>query len=65
PVELLARDESRMQDARKRLDVSPIGCGALARTAYEIHTDQLAGVLGFASATRNSLARASARDHVV
>ncbi|STV20789.1 argininosuccinate lyase [Klebsiella pneumoniae subsp. pneumoniae] len=29
-VEMLARDESRLQDALKRLDVSPLGCGALA-----------------------------------
>ncbi|MDR8379011.1 hypothetical protein FPK36_27035, partial [Acinetobacter baumannii] len=26
-VEMLARDESRLQDALKRLDVSPLGCG--------------------------------------
>ncbi len=32
-VEMLARDESRLQDALKRLDVSPLGCGALAGTA--------------------------------
>lgn len=53
-VEMLARDESRLQDTLKRLDVSPLGSGALAGTAYEIDRDQLAGWLGFASATRNS-----------
>jgi len=53
-VEMLARDESRLQDALKRMDVSPLGCGALAGTAYEIDRQQLAGWLGFASATRNS-----------
>ncbi|MDU5910286.1 MAG: argininosuccinate lyase, partial [Escherichia coli] len=42
-VEMLARDESRLQDALKRLDVSPLGCGALAGTAYEIDREQLAG----------------------
>ena len=31
-VEMLARDESRLQDTLKRLDVSPLGCGALAAT---------------------------------
>ncbi|WP_044327496.1 argininosuccinate lyase, partial [Citrobacter amalonaticus] len=41
-VEMLARDESRLQDALKRLDVSPLGCGALAGTAYEIDREQLA-----------------------
>lgn len=45
-VEMLARDESRLQDALKRLDVSPLGCGALAGTAYDIDREQLAGWLG-------------------
>ena len=54
-----------MQDALKRLDVSPLGCGALAGTAYEIDREQLAGWLGFASATRNSLDSVSDRDHVL
>ncbi|PHP93595.1 argininosuccinate lyase [Pantoea agglomerans] len=64
-VEMLARDESRLQDTLKRLDVSPLGCGALAGTAYEIDRQQLAGWLGFASATRNSLDTVSDRDHVL
>jgi argininosuccinate lyase len=64
-VEMLARDESRLQDALKRMDVSPLGCGALAGTAYEIDRQQLAGWLGFASATRNSLDTVSDRDHVL
>ena len=45
--------------------VSPLGCGALAGTAYEIDREQLAGWLGFASATRNSLDSVSDRDHVL
>ncbi len=45
-VEMLARDESRLQDALKRLDVSPLGCGALAGTAYEIDREQLAKLAG-------------------
>ena len=64
-VEMLARDESRLQDTLKRLDVSPLGCGALAGTAYEIDREQLADWLGFASATRNSLDSVSDRDHVL
>ncbi|OON38497.1 argininosuccinate lyase [Izhakiella australiensis] len=64
-VEMLARDESRLQDTLKRLDVSPLGCGALAGTAYEIDREQLAGWLGFAGATRNSLDSVSDRDHVL
>ncbi|SFN60461.1 argininosuccinate lyase [Izhakiella capsodis] len=64
-VEMLARDESRLQDTLKRLDVSPLGCGALAGTAYEIDREQLAGRLGFAGATRNSLDSVSDRDYVL
>jgi argininosuccinate lyase len=64
-VEMLARDESRLQDTLKRLDVSPLGSGALAGTAYPIDREQLAGWLGFASATCNSLDSVSDRDHVL
>lgn len=63
--EMLARDESRLADALKRLDVSPLGCGALAGTAYDIDREQLAGWLGFAGATNNSLDSVSDRDHVL
>lgn len=64
-TEMLARDESRLQDALKRMDTSPLGCGALAGTAYPIDRDQLAGWLGFSAATRNSLDSVSDRDHVL
>ncbi|MBC8954389.1 argininosuccinate lyase [Xenorhabdus sp. PB62.4] len=64
-AEMLGRDESRLQDTLKRLDVSPLGCGALAGTAYDIDREQLASWLGFASATRNSLDSVSDRDHVL
>ncbi len=63
--EMLSRDESRLEDTLTRLDVSPLGCGALAGTAYPIDREQLAGWLGFASATRNSLDTVSDRDHVL
>ncbi|MEX0447402.1 argininosuccinate lyase [Xenorhabdus sp. SGI246] len=64
-AEMLSRDETRLQDTLKRLDVSPLGCGALAGTAYNIDREQLASWLGFASATRNSLDSVSDRDHVL
>ncbi|MCA6222321.1 argininosuccinate lyase [Photorhabdus antumapuensis] len=64
-VEMLVRDESRLQDTLKRLNTSPLGCGALAGTAYDIDREQLASWLGFASATRNSLDSVSDRDHVL
>ncbi|CAM3841780.1 argininosuccinate lyase [Xenorhabdus thuongxuanensis] len=64
-VEMFSRDESRLQDALRRLDVSPLGCGALAGTAYDIDREQLASWLGFTSATCNSLDSVSDRDHVL
>lgn len=63
--EMLSRDESRLRDTLTRLDVSPLGAGALAGTAYPIDREQLAQWLGFASATRNSLDSVSDRDHVL
>lgn len=63
--EMLTRDISRLQDTLKRLDVSPLGCGALAGTAYSMDREQLATWLGFSSATNNSLDSVSDRDHVV
>ncbi|MBW5408352.1 argininosuccinate lyase [Morganella morganii] len=63
--EMLARDESRVRDALARFDYSPLGSGALAGTAYAVDREQLAGWLGFAGATRNSLDSVSDRDHVL
>ena len=64
-VEMLERDFSRLQDALARLNLCPLGCGALAGTAYAIDREALASDLGFAGATRNSLDSVSDRDHVI
>lgn len=63
--EMLTRDESRLQDTLKRLDVCPLGSGALAGTAYPMDRDLLANWLDFSSATNNSLDAVSDRDHVL
>ena len=63
--EMLTRDISRLQDTLKRLDVSPLGSGALAGTAYPMDRDELAYWLGFAKATNNSLDSVSDRDHIL
>jgi argininosuccinate lyase len=63
--EMLTRDVSRLQDTLKRLDVSPLGTGALAGTAYPMDRDQLANWLGFSAATNNSLDSVSDRDHIL
>lgn len=64
-IEMLERDESRLSDAIKRLNVCPLGSGALAGTAYPIDRDALASELGFSEASRNSLDAVSDRDFVV
>ncbi|UTW45929.1 argininosuccinate lyase [bacterium SCSIO 12696] len=64
-VEMFNRDIGRLKDALYRLDVSPLGSGALAGTAYPIDRKSLAHNLGFRAATMNSLDAVSDRDHVV
>ncbi|AKU53824.1 argininosuccinate lyase [Vibrio parahaemolyticus] len=64
-VEMFERDYSRLSDALQRLDICPLGSGALAGTAYPIDREQLAHNLGFHRATRNSLDSVSDRDHVM
>jgi argininosuccinate lyase/amino-acid N-acetyltransferase len=64
-VEMFNRDIGRLKDALYRLDVSPLGSGALAGTAYPIDRNALAHRLGFRTATMNSLDAVSDRDHVI
>lgn len=64
-VEMLERDEARLRDARRRVNVCPLGSGALAGTAYAIDREALAKDLGFERASRNSLDAVSDRDFVV
>jgi argininosuccinate lyase len=63
--EMLARDAERFRDARRRVNVCPLGAGALAGTAYAIDRDALAKELGFDSPTANSLDAVADRDFVV
>ncbi|MHA1127968.1 MAG: argininosuccinate lyase [Alphaproteobacteria bacterium] len=61
-VEMFARDKSRMQDARVRMNESPLGAAALAGTAYPIDRDMTAKALGFDRPAANSLDAVSDRD---
>lgn len=62
---MLARDAARLRDCRGRVNVCPLGSGALAGTAYSIDRHALARSLGFASPTTNSLDATSDRDFVI
>lgn len=64
-VEMLERDQARFRDARARVNLSPLGSGALAGTGYKVDRVQLAHDLGFEAPTRNSLDAVSDRDFVV
>lgn len=61
-VEMLTRDLERVQQARARCNVLPLGSGALAGTSYRVDRSLLAKRLGFKSITRNSLDAVSDRD---
>lgn len=64
-VEMFERDKARMRDARSRLNVMPLGSGALAGTNYPVDRRYAADLLGFPAVTRNSLDAVSDRDFVV
>jgi argininosuccinate lyase len=64
-VEMLARDRSRLADARARLNESPLGAAALAGTSFPIDRAMTAKALGFDRPMRNSLDAVSDRDFVL
>lgn len=61
-AEMFLRDIGRMQDALKRMDVCPLGSGALAGTTYPLDRDLTAKLLGFSGVSRNSLDGVADRD---
>jgi argininosuccinate lyase len=61
-VEMAARDRGRFADARKRLNESPLGSGALAGTSFPLDRDMTAKALGFDRPSANSLDAVSDRD---
>ncbi len=63
--EMLARDRERLADARKRVNVMPLGSAALAGTSFAIDREALARELGFREVSRNSLDAISDRDFCV
>jgi argininosuccinate lyase len=63
--EMLKRDRDRLADAYKRVNVMPLGSGALAGTGFPIDRDRVAEELGFASVSQNSLDAVSDRDFAI
>ena len=64
-VEMLLRDIDRLADCYKRLDVMPLGSGALAGTTYPLDRAMVAGELGFSAITENSIDGVSDRDFAI
>ncbi|WII23719.1 argininosuccinate lyase [Buchnera aphidicola] len=63
--EMLKRDFSRLKDCLQRLNVSPLGSGALAGTGWKINRKKLALYMGFSKSSNNSLDSVSDRDYIV
>ena len=64
-VEMLERDWQRFGDCRRRVNVSPLGSGALAGTSFPIDREMTAAELGFEDISANSLDAVSDRDFVI
>jgi len=63
--EMARRDAGRMKDVLKRVNVLPLGAGALAGTTFPIDREWVAEQLGFDGVTRNSLDSVSDRDFAI
>ena len=61
-VQMFLRDLGRLQDTRKRLNISPLGSGALAGTTFPLRREEVASELNFDGITINSLDGVSDRD---
>ncbi|MCJ7543973.1 MAG: argininosuccinate lyase, partial [Phycisphaerae bacterium] len=61
-VEMLQRDAERLADARTRVDVCPLGSGAVAGTSLKLDRSATAKALGFAAISRNSIDATADRD---
>lgn len=61
-AQMFIRDLGRLADAKRRMDCSPLGSGALAGTTYPIDRAMTAQALGFAGYTANTLDGVADRD---
>ena len=64
-VEMFARDSGRVADARKRLNVLPLGSGAIAGSTINLDRELVARLLEFPAITQNSMDAVSDRDFAV
>ena len=63
-VEMLERDKSRLTDCRKRLNICPLGSGAIAGSTINLDRHAIAVELGFDGVTNNSMDAIADRDYI-
>ncbi len=63
-VEMLERDAARLTDGLKRINIMPLGSGALAGSTICLDREFVAGRLGFDSVTHNSMDAVADRDYI-
>jgi argininosuccinate lyase len=63
-VEMLVRDKQRLVDTRKRVNICPLGSGALAGSTINLDREAIARELGFDGVTTNSMDAISDRDYL-
>ena len=63
--EMFKRDRQRMRDIYKRMNLCPLGSGALAGTTYPLDREYTAELLGFDGPTLNSMDSVSDRDYLI
>ena len=63
--EMFGRDRERLFDCRKRLNLSPLGCAAMAGTGLPIDREMVAEALGFDGVTANSMDTSGDRDFAI
>ncbi len=62
---MLRRDSQRLEDALGRIQLSPLGAGALAGSSLPLDREMVARELGFAGVTQNSLDTVADRDYCI
>ena len=62
---MLQRDKQRFQDMYKRVNICPLGAGALAGTSLPIDREYTARLLDFPAITENSIDTVSDRDYLI
>lgn len=62
---MLKRDKERFQDSMKRIDISPLGAGAISGTTFDIDREETKNLLGFSDIYQNSMDAVSDRDYII